>query len=87
MANEDHPEHQHSTQALWNAIFSGTKIRHVGPTEDPRVFVLRSILWGRRESKVTDVATGEIYRFPWHELEFVDPVETNCSGFPPAPTF
>ena len=29
MNNHEHPEHETSVQALWNAIFSGTKLRHV----------------------------------------------------------
>ena len=73
-------------QSLWNAIFSGTRLRHVG-ANDPRVFILNAILWSQQESKVIDVDTGEILRFPWTELEFIDPVESNIAEFPPAPTF
>ncbi len=86
MNNHEHPEHETSVQALWNAIFSGTKLRHV-TANDPRVFVLKAILWGRQESKVVDVDTGEILRFPWTELEFLDPAESNLPGWLQAPTF
>jgi len=71
--------------ALWNAIFRGTRLKHVGAGEDPRIFVLKAILWRSQESKVIDVDTGEIFRFPWTELEFLDPVESNIPGFPLAP--
>jgi hypothetical protein len=72
-------------QTLWNAIFAGTRLKHVGPVKDPRVFVLKSIIWGNQETKVIDVDTGEVFRFPWTELEFLDPVESNIPGFPPVP--
>jgi hypothetical protein len=72
-------------QALWNAIFSGTRLKHVGPVEDKRVFILKSIIWSRQESKVIDTETGEVSRFPWTELEFVDPIEANLPGWPSAP--
>jgi hypothetical protein len=72
-------------QALWNAIFTGTRLKHVGAGKDPRIFVLRSILWGSQETKVVDTATGENFRFPWSELEFIDPVESNIPGWPPPP--
>jgi len=71
-------------QLLWTAIFRGTRLRLV-TGNDPRVFVLKSVIWGRQESKVIDVDTGEVYRFPWDELEFLDPIEGNLPGLPPAP--
>lgn len=71
-------------QLLWTAIFRGTKLRLVTGT-DHRVFVLKSVIWGRQESKVIDVDTGEVYRFPWDELEFLDPFEGNLPGLPAAP--
>ena len=71
--------------ALWNTIFSGTRLKHIGPVEDKRVFVLKSIIWGKQESKVIDTETGEVSRFPWTELEFVDPIEANLPGWPTAP--
>jgi len=84
---DDSQGHKKDTlvQSLWNAIFRGTKLRHVGAGKDPRIFVLKSIIWGRQESKVIDTETGEIFRFPWTELEFVDPVDGNLPGWPPAP--
>ncbi len=69
--------------SLWNAIFAGTRIRHVG--DDRREYVLRSIIWGQQERKVVDVETGEVFRFPWTELDFIDPVEGNLPEWPPAP--
>jgi hypothetical protein len=83
MTNDGYPEQQHNNQALWNAIFAGTRLRHLD-ANDARVFVLTAILWGRQESKVIDVNTGEVFRFPWNELEFLDPVESNLPGFPEA---
>ena len=79
-------DHEKDTlvQSLWNAIFAGTRLRHVA-ANDPRVFILKSIVWGRQESKVIDTETGEVSRFPWTELEFLDPVEGNLPGLPPAP--
>ena len=70
-------------QALWNAIFSGTRLRHA-TCDDQRVFVLKSIVWDRQESKVIDTETGEIFRFPWDQLEFLDPIDGNLPGMPPA---
>ncbi len=74
-------------QALWAAIFQGARLKHVGACDDPRVFILKSILWDRQESKVLDTTTGEVFRFPWTELEFLDPVDVNLPGVPPAPRF
>ncbi len=84
---DDHNHNSHDTlvQSLWTAIFRGTRLRHVGTVKDPRVFALKSIIWGRQESKVIDTETGEVFRFPWHELEFLDPVDGNLPGWPPAP--
>jgi hypothetical protein len=70
--------------SLWNAIFAGTRLRHVA-ANDPRVFVLKSIVWNRQESEVIDVDTGQVFRFPWDELEFLDPGESNLPSMPPAP--
>lgn len=70
--------------SLWNAIFAGTRLRHVA-VNDHRVFVLKSINWARQESKVIDTATGEVFRFPWDQLEFLDPVNGNLPGLPAAP--
>jgi hypothetical protein len=83
---DNRQEHDKDTplQSLWNAIFAGTRLRHVAGN-DSRIFVLKSIVWDRQESKVTDVATGEVFRFPWDQLEFLDPVESNLPGMPPAP--
>ena len=86
MNHHQHHDHDALVQALWSAIFRGTRLRHVGAEEDSRVFVLRSILWGRQESKVVDVNTGEVFRFPWTALEFLDPVEGHLPGMPPAPS-
>jgi hypothetical protein len=72
-------------QTLWNAIFSGTRLKRVGAGEDQRTFILKAILWGSQESKVIDAETGEIFRFPWTELEFVDTIEANLPGWPSAP--
>ncbi len=84
---DDHQPHEHNSlvQALWTAIFSGTMLRHIGAVKDPRIFVLKSILWGKQETKVIDTETGQVFRFPWDELEFLDPVEGNLPGFPPTP--
>ena len=83
---DDHQTHEKDTlvQSLWTAILRGTRLRHA-TANDSRVFVLRSINWGRQESKVIDTETGEVLRFPWTELEFLDPIEGNLPGLPPAP--
>jgi hypothetical protein len=72
------------TQALWSAIFRGTRLRRIRQ-DDPRIFILRSINWGRQQSKVQDVETGQVFIFPWTELEFVDPVESNLPEWAKAP--
>jgi hypothetical protein len=74
------------SQALWSAIFHGTRLRHVRQ-DDTRIFVLRSVNWGRQQSKVEDVETGEVHCFYWDELEFLDPVETNLPEWPSPPPF
>lgn len=71
-------------QSLWSAIFQGTRLRHIRDDEQ-RVFLLKTINWRKHETKVVDAATGEIFRFPWNELEFVDAIEANLPGWPPAP--
>lgn len=71
-------------QALWTAILRGTRLRHIRGN-DPRIFVLRSINWARQETKVIDTANGEVCRFPWKELEFVDPVAAKVPGWPAPP--
>lgn len=83
---DDHQKHEKDTlvQSLWTAIFRGTRLRHIRE-DDPRVFVLKSVIWGRQESKVIDVETGEVFRMPWDQLEFLDPVEGNLPGLPQAP--
>ncbi len=53
-------------QSLWSAIVQGTRLRHVGDN-DPRVFILKSILWGREACRVINVDTGEATLFPWTE--------------------
>ena len=83
----DNPQKQEKdtlVQSLWNALFAGTRLRRV-TANDPRVFVLKSIVWDRQESKVIDTETGEIFRFPWDQLEFLDPIDGNLPGMPPAP--
>ena len=77
--------HDTLVQSLWAAIFRGPRLRHVSAVKDSRVFVLKSIVWGKQESKVIDTETGEVFRFPWEELEFLDPIEGNLPGLPPAP--
>lgn len=84
MDDRQHREKDTLVQSLWNAMFAGTKLRRVA-ANDPRVFVLKSIVWDRQESRVIDTQTGEIFRFPWDQLEFIDPVEGNLPGMPPAP--
>jgi hypothetical protein len=81
MDNHQRQEHDTLVQSLWTTIFQGTRLRHVGTDKDPRIFVLKSIDWRRQESKVTDVDTGETSRFPWNELEFIDPIEGNLPGW------
>jgi hypothetical protein len=83
---DNRQEHEKDTlaQSLWNAIFAGTRLRHVS-ANDSRVFELKSILWSRQESRVIDTETGEVFRFPWTELEFLDLVEGNLPELPPAP--
>jgi hypothetical protein len=83
MLTNNDDSHDTPVQALWNAIYAGTRLRHVGKS-DPRIFILKAILWARQETKVVDVETGEIFRFPWTELEFMDHVEGNLPGFPSA---
>ena len=84
MVSHETQEADTLVQQLWSAIFRGTRLRHV-VDNDPRVFILKSIVWGRQETKVIDIATGDIFRFPWNELEFLDPIEGNLPGMPPAP--
>jgi hypothetical protein len=84
MDNRQEHEKESLTKSLWNAIFAGTRLRHVS-ANDQRVFVLKSIVWDRQESKVIDTATGEVFRFPWDQLEFLDPVNGNLPGLPAAP--
>ena len=69
------------------AIFQGARLQHVGACDDPRVFILKSILWDRQESKVLDTTTGEVFTLPWTELEFLDPVDVNLPGVPPGAGF
>jgi hypothetical protein len=84
--NDDKENQQEGlVQELWSAIFSGTRLRHIG-SNDSRVFVLKSIVWGQQESKVVDIQTGKIFRFPWAELEFLDPIDVGLPGIPAAPT-
>ena len=78
--------HDPLIQSLWTAIFRGTRLRHVA-ANDSREFVLRSIIWSRQESKVIVTETGDVFLFPWTELEFLDPVESNIPGMPPAPKY
>jgi len=85
MDDGQHREKDTLVQSLWNAIFRGTKLRYVGAGKDPRIFVLKSINWARQESRVIDVESGEVFRFPWTELEFLDPVDGNIPGMPPVP--
>ncbi len=84
MKSHPSPDQDPVVQSLWSAIFQGTRLRHVG-ANDPRVFILKTILWGRQETKVMDVATGEVFRIPWDQLEFVDSIDSNLPGWPPAP--
>ena len=77
--NQDH-DRDTVVRSLWNAIFSGTRLRHIG--DGQREYVLRSIIWDRQESKVVDTETGQVLRFPWAELEFLEPVAENLPGWP-----
>ncbi len=86
MAYQEHQGDDTLVQALWSAIFAGTRLRRVA-ANDPRVFVLKSINWAGQNSKVIDITTGEVFRFPWNDLEFLDPVDVNLPGVPPAPRF
>jgi len=83
---DDHQLQEHDTlvQSLWNAIFAGTRLQHV-TDEDQRVFVLRSVIRRRQESKVIDTETGEVFRFPWTRPEFIDPIEGIIPGWPLPP--
>ena len=82
MDNHQHHDQGTLVQSLWNAIFAGTRLRHIG--DDQREFVLKSINWHRQESKVVDTETGQVLRLPWTELEFLDPIESNLPGCPRA---
>ncbi len=86
MAYQEHQGDDTLVQALWGAIFAGTRLRRV-VANDPRVFVLKSINWAGQNSTVIDTTTGEVFRFPWNDLEFLDPVDVNLPGVPPAPRF
>lgn len=72
-------------QAVWGALFKGMKLTHVAE-DDSRVFLLQSINWGTHSTEVIDAGTGETFIFPWNDLEFAEPVESNIPGFPPAST-
>jgi hypothetical protein len=84
MHNQKRSDNGILVQSLWSAIFHGTRLRHICD-DDQRVFLLKTINWRKQETKVVDAATGEIFRFPWNELEFVDDIEANLPGWPPAP--
>ncbi len=71
-------------QAVWVALFRGMKLTHVAE-DDSRVFLLQSINWGTHSTEVIDADTGETLIFAWNDLEFVEPIESNLPGFPPAP--
>jgi hypothetical protein len=81
MRNNKPDSEETLVHALWNAIFSGTRLKRVGD-EDRRTFILKAILWQSQESKVVDVNTCEVFRFPWTELEFLDPPDGNLPGLP-----
>ena len=70
-------------QAVWVALFRGMKLTHVAE-DDSRVFLLQSINWGTHSTEVIDAETGETFVFPWNDLEFVEPIESNIPGYPPA---
>jgi hypothetical protein len=74
----------HLIQSLWSAIFRGTRLRNIA-VNDQREFVLKSVVWSRQRSKVVDIETGEVFEFPWTELEFLDPIVANLPGMPAAP--
>ena len=80
MDNHQPRNHDSLVQSLWNAIFAGTRLRHIG--DDQREYVLKSINWHRQESKVVDTETGQVLRLPRTELEFFEPIESNLPGFP-----
>jgi hypothetical protein len=71
-------------EAVWVALFKGMKLTHVAG-DDSRVFLLQSINWGRHATTVIDADTGETFVFPWNDLEFTEPIESNIPGIPPAP--
>ena len=79
MDNDQPRDSDTLAQLLWNAIFSGTRLRRVG-TNDQRVFLLRSILWDSQASRVIDMETGQVSVLPWTKLEFLDPVDVNLPG-------
>jgi len=54
-------------------------LKNVGPVQDARVFVFKSIIWGTQETKVIDADTGEVL------LELVERIEGNLPGIPPVP--
>ncbi len=71
-------------QAVWVALFRGMKLTHVAE-DDSRVFLLQSINWGTHSTEVVDAVTGETLIFPWNDLEFLEPIESNLPGFPSSP--
>lgn len=80
MNNEQYPDSNKLMRLVWTAMLRQSRLRHVGDGEDPRVFILRSINWRTQDCKVSDVATGEVFRYPWRELEFLHSVKGNIPG-------
>jgi hypothetical protein len=69
-------------RAVYLALFRGMKLTHV---DDPsRIFLLQWIDWATHSTEVIDADTGETFVFPWNDLEFVGPIESNLPGFPSA---
>jgi hypothetical protein len=80
MNDKQHPDPARLLRLVWTAMLRQFRLRHVGCGEDSRVFVFRSINWRTQDCKVSDVATGEVFRYPWRELEFLHSVKGDIPG-------